>query len=492
MTRAAILARVSRAEQAREDRHSLPVQVALLTDYVARKGWELAETFEIPGESAYRDRLSERPQFRRAVQAALRGEFDVIVVLDISRFARNQEVLHSTLGELRRHGIEVWAQMGDLNATADRFLAGIHGAVAEQHSILQSEKIQLAYARRHARGLPTGDVPFGYRRTGTDTPPAIVPDEAEAVRWAFAAYTSGTGHVEIAAEFNRRGLRPHSKQGYEGFVASSVQRIIENRFYAGVVVHRGSERPGLHVPVITEAAWRAANDRTRRRAVSSRADALLTGIARCSACSGPIWTSGWDRRRTVRYYREPSHQQLRSCRDARMQWRSDEPDGQVAAMMRALGVGADWLSYVEREARLIRPEGTVPDAEALREERRRLGELYRAGVLDATEWRREDAALKARLSPAGGMAEVLRATERLGGFAQLWDVASPERRREAVRIVLRAVTLDMGARAVVSVEPREEYREIFSLRRTFAGSTPDRGEGARQHTWSLAELGVVA
>ena len=73
----AILARVSRQEQATADRHSLPVQEAMLRAWAEREGWHVAVVYQIPGESAYRDYMAERPQFAVAIRAAFsaRAEF---------------------------------------------------------------------------------------------------------------------------------------------------------------------------------------------------------------------------------------------------------------------------------------------------------------------------------------------------------------------------------------------------------------------------------
>lgn len=77
--RAAILARVSTEEQAAEDRHSLPMQVRVLREYAERERLEVAQVFEIRGESAYGDELESRPEFMAAIAAAERRDFDVLL-----------------------------------------------------------------------------------------------------------------------------------------------------------------------------------------------------------------------------------------------------------------------------------------------------------------------------------------------------------------------------------------------------------------------------
>lgn len=162
--KAALLARVSDESQAEGSRHSLPFQLSLMATYASERGWDVVRVFELPGESAFRDYITDRPQFREAITAALRRDFDVLVVYDLSRFARNQAVLHETLRDLRHAGIALKVVTGDWDATEDRTRAGLEGIIAEAHSLDHSRRVRHAYSRRHDLGLPTGDVPFGYQR----------------------------------------------------------------------------------------------------------------------------------------------------------------------------------------------------------------------------------------------------------------------------------------------------------------------------------------
>src|SRR5262245_17703598 len=116
-----------------------------------------------------------------------------------------------------------------------------------------SEHIRKGYSERFSMGLPTGDIPFGYRPgESTRSAPVAVPAEADAIKTAFHDYAQGKGFLAIATEWNRRGLKPRSKRGLDKFTVSSVQSVLENRFYCGFISHLGQERPGAHQPIITE------------------------------------------------------------------------------------------------------------------------------------------------------------------------------------------------------------------------------------------------
>jgi DNA invertase Pin-like site-specific DNA recombinase len=468
------------------------MQLSAMRSLAERMNADVVGVFEIPGESAFTDEIVRRPEFDAALCAAERGEFDMLIMYDFSRFARDQYLAHASLRRLRKAGVELF-DPGGREYTKDPLLSGLHAMVAEMQSADASRKIRDAYRRRFEMGLPTGDLPFGYGRSATNEPPPIVEEEADAVRWAFNAYATGIGFVGIAEEFNRRGLRPHSKRGYAGFVASSIQRIIENRFYCGFVTHLGQERIGRHEPIVSVAAWEAAQGRRQHIRRTPHETTLLTGIAVCAACSGPIWTSGWDRRRVNRYYREPSHQQLRECVNARTLWQSSEADERIDALVRAFGAEKDWPAFVEREARKVAaPKVSGRSREKIQEDRRRVGELFRAGVYGEAEWRRVDGELARELADVPVVvSEVLAASTELQGWASVWEVATMAERREAVRMMLERVELDTRAKAVTQVVPREKYKNLFWMWALFAGTTPDRTGALLQQTgWTLKELGL--
>ncbi|MCZ7575972.1 MAG: recombinase family protein [Dehalococcoidia bacterium] len=244
-SRAAVLARVSSGGQATGDRQSLPMQRRMMEQYAEREALTIVEVFEIPGESAFTPELSQRPQFLAAIEAAERGAFDVLLVYDLSRFARDQRVLHECLHWLRRANVRLVGVHNGIDYTSDegRDWAGLEGMMAERASREQGRRIRHAKDQRFERGLPVGDTPFGYRRIATDLPPEVIPEEAEAIRWAFGEYANGLGFQAIASEWNRRGLRPRSKRGLQTFGVSSVQSIIESRFYVGCLTHLGRGAP---------------------------------------------------------------------------------------------------------------------------------------------------------------------------------------------------------------------------------------------------------
>ena len=262
--RVALLTRVSTEAQAEARRHSLDYQREHMEEVVEKHGWNVVRVYEIPGESAFKWNLSERPQFRAAIEDAARREFEILMVYDLSRFARNQAVLHSVRKTLMDAGVQLWVATGGYDAVQDSLRSGLEGIVAEQSSRDHSRRLKAAYAQRHARGYHTGDLPFAYSR-GVDGVGVPISEEAEAVKWAFRAFVRGVDCDRIAHYFNEKGFRPRSRVGHAVFSITGVQSILENRYYTGVVTHLGHETRGLHVPILSENEWMAcANMRIKR------------------------------------------------------------------------------------------------------------------------------------------------------------------------------------------------------------------------------------
>ena len=98
--------------------------------------------------------------------------------------------------------------------------------------------------------------------------PQIVPEEAEAIRAAFAWYAGGQiGEATLARRLNSHGYRMRSKRELTGglFTRDTVRSMLRNPFYAGWVHQPGVElrtwterasiehrRRGLHEGIISE------------------------------------------------------------------------------------------------------------------------------------------------------------------------------------------------------------------------------------------------
>src|SRR5690242_3423627 len=84
---AAIYARLSTAEQARGDKTSLHTQEAECRKYAATRSTAVNEQYVVQELHSGED-LWERSQLMRLAEAAERGEFQMLICLNIDRFSR--------------------------------------------------------------------------------------------------------------------------------------------------------------------------------------------------------------------------------------------------------------------------------------------------------------------------------------------------------------------------------------------------------------------
>lgn len=485
--RAALLARVSTGEQAAADRHSLPAQLAEMRARCEREGWEIVREYEL-AESAFTGDWLKRPGMAAVMRAAEAGEFEVLMVHELSRWARDEAFGHEALNRLMKAGVRLVNLSSNIDySTAEgRMMFGNEQNVHAYWSRKMSEHIKKGMRDRFAKGLPVGDIPFGYRTSGPAEVPKVVAAEGEALRWAFEAYANGTGYQAIASEWNRRGLRPRSKRGLEAFGESSVQSIIENRFYAGFVSHKGEEKLGAHEPVITEAQWLRAANRTRRQTHGeAKYDALLLGLATCARCAGPVWTTAAGEtpkggRRRV-YYREPARKRGRSCEISGRMWRVEDGDAVVTGLVRGMGLDGRWLEEAWEVARhAVGGVDIERERERLRAKRERLGLAMVEGMLSPDRVREEMRRLDRELAELPAATVGIEAGSRLQSMAEAWEEADAKERNEVCRVLFDRVWLDVEEWRVW-VDPAEEFEGLFAHRadyvRTKGLGTPARTGG---------------
>lgn len=478
----AILARVSSEEQAGPLRNSIATQEQLLRGMASQRGWEVVRVFEIPGESAFADDIRGRPMFEAAINAACRREFDALLVSEFSRFSRHEAVTHEVLKKLRKAGCKLIG----LNGTdyCEQYeMATIEGMMAFRSSRDQSFRVSNGHRGQFERGLLVGDIPFGYRRVMTEDargaivpntkiPPVVVPEEADAIRWAFDHYLRSGSPTEIAIEFNRRGMRPRSKKGYTAFEPSSIQSLLENRAYAGWVTYKGEMREGLHEAIVSLETWAAVKARTERKERASRSARLLSGLLVCVWCKRHLTTENAANRYVERRRQNapcPTHGKMIRAESAH--------EGIVEAVSALTWEGeGDWSKWVT--ARLRRPiADTTSERKELEEERRRVAKAYQLGALNDREFEAALRDIQARQSRLAPEVDSLRfAAERVQSFSHGFGAVSEAGKREILRVILERCEVDLATNRVW-MRPRPEFAELAAARRDYvmaSGSgTPD-------------------
>jgi len=435
--RVGIYARVS--TEAQEARGTIGSQLDALRTRVAAGGDELVAEFVDDGYSGAR---LDRPGLDTLRDAAEAGRIEAIWCLSPDRLARSFAYQMLILDELSRLGVAVcFTDSPPIDSDPQaRLLVQVQGVIAEYERAKFAERERRGKLYRARAGeVLSRKVPYGYRRVprGPAGPAHLIVHEAEAavVRRIFAGHTGGASVRGIAQALAREGVP--SPEGRAVWPLATVGRLLRNEAYVGRLYwnrtatsfdpalgrHRQRRRPpeewvAIPIPaIVDEETFEAAGQAARDNAAFSprRTEPgtfLLRRLARCGRCGVKLACHRAQREYGLaRYYLCPHHDPVRAggedrrCTERRI--RADELDGFVFDQVRALLAQPELLAAGEAA---VAAQAPVPDdellsaqlarldrrAEAAQAERRRLADLYQAGVIEAAELARRAAELQSR------------------------------------------------------------------------------------------------
>ena len=155
--RAALYARVSTADQ------NNAIQVRELTEYVQRRGWELAATYQDTMSGA----KASRPGLDKLMADARQRRMDVVLVWKLDRFGRSLVHCVSGIQELASLGVRFIATSQGLDTDesnpASKLLMHILAAVAQFERELIREGVSAGMRNAKSKGTRTGK-PIGRPR----------------------------------------------------------------------------------------------------------------------------------------------------------------------------------------------------------------------------------------------------------------------------------------------------------------------------------------
>ena len=299
--------------------NSLETQKEFFLEYTKRTGDNLIKLYADEGISG--TKIKNRKEFQRMLADAEKGLFDMVVVKDISRFARNTVDLLQSVRRLKSLGIETQFLTANMTSMGNsEFVLTIFGALAQEESANTSKRIKFGKKMNAEKGR-VPNIVFGYDKTiGDYFNLSINENEAMAIRQIFQWYTEeGYGGSKIANMLNERGIK--TKRG-NNWSQNSVCRILTNEIYTGKIINGKEEiadfltgqrkekdesewlvtiRPELRI--IEDEVFDKAQDIIKGRHDSFKITHerqsnkyLFSTLIKCKEC-------GWSFRRTVRTYK---------------------------------------------------------------------------------------------------------------------------------------------------------------------------------------------
>lgn len=246
-----------------------------------RKGWTVVEEFRDDSASAWkRDR--KRPGWDALLASIKSGAVDAVVVYHGDRLVRQPFDLEALLSLVEERGLLVASPSGtrDLGNSDDRFILRIETAAACRESDSTSRRVRRKRQDEAESGRRHGAVPYGWRS----------PDEADVVRWLTKELLNGSSLKSVTRSLNDRGV-PAPRGGT--WAPQQVRQLAQRASNAGLRSYRGEvAAAGDWEALVSREDWEAVSsllsDPTRRWAPSSARKHLLSALARCGVCGGPM------------------------------------------------------------------------------------------------------------------------------------------------------------------------------------------------------------
>ena len=436
--RVALYARVSTDGQS--ERGTIGSQLEVLRHQVAAEGETPAGDYIDDGYSGAR---LDRPGLDALRDAAEAGLIDQVWCLTPDRLSRSYAYQVLISDELARHGVAIrYLDAPDITSDPQaRLLTQIQSVIAEYERAKISERSRRGKLYRARAGEAVHwRAPFGYTRVPRqgDQPAHLIinPAQAAVVRRIFADYTTA-GHSlrQITLTLNREGVPTATGKRW---ITSSLGRILRREAYVGrayvnttkMISDRGPGRPPRQIrrppeewipitcpPIIDQTTFDAAarvcaqNTNFSVRRLNPNEEAwLLRGLVFCACGTRSIVDRGASRQPGgIHYYACRNRMGIagpdRTCREGNI--RADALDAFVYEELRAALASPEILLAGQHALtnRQPAPDDQLLGAEldrlqrrieSTQTERRRIADLYQAGVIDHSELARRAANIDSR------------------------------------------------------------------------------------------------
>lgn len=325
-----------------DEEKSVARQIDHAKAYAMKKGWTVLEELIFVDDGISGAEFVKRPGFIQLMNALKpRPTFQVLIMSEESRLGRESIETSYALKQIIDAGVRVFFYLEDRERTLDNAMDKVMLSLANFASEMERERAKQrtadAMLRKAKAGHVTGGKTYGYDNRAVLSAEGhrlhvlriVNQKEAAIVRQIFDMCAAGLGITRIAKQLNAEHV-PAPRQSPRGWAPSAVREILHRELYRGQIVYgqlekivRGGtkrrrlreekdwvrvEAPDLRI--IELDIWetvqaRLAKSKGKGRSVVRDQDSkyLLTGMARCAHCGGPMTIVGQDyHRRKGRFY----------------------------------------------------------------------------------------------------------------------------------------------------------------------------------------------
>lgn len=273
------------------------------------KAYAEREKITVTGEyidRAISGKTDNRASFQKMIKDAEKGQFSVVIVYKLDRFARNRYDSAIYKARLARSGVRVVSAMeAILDSPEGIILESVLEGMAEYYSANLAQNIKRGMVENARKCLATGGGRcLGYV-TGPDKKYQIEPKGADTVRYIYELYDQGHTYKQIVDILNDQGRRTYTGNSFN---KNSLSKILHNRRYVGDFVWSDIIIPGGMPQIVDRDLWERVQEKlkTKENAQSRQRgeyEYLLSGKLFCGRCgNGMIGDQGTSRNGKKHYY----------------------------------------------------------------------------------------------------------------------------------------------------------------------------------------------
>lgn len=283
--RAVAIVRVSTAEQAREERYSIPHQKTHILEECRHRGLEMLHFFEFVHSGA--TVLSSASKEKADILAFIRDySISIVMVHELDRLSRSMLDTLLFVDDLNKLDVAFISIHDGFDTTTAQGQLQMHilSAFSEYFRKQLASKVLGGMIERAKQGKHMGKLPLGYK-IGPEG--FEVDDEgAKIVKMVYSLYLDqNVGMRGIADYLNGMGLR--GRQGNR-WSHATIRDILENEIYAGTFTWSNVRVEDNHPAIIDRETWGKVQERRRlKKGLGGRAQNsfyLLSGLLRCGVC----------------------------------------------------------------------------------------------------------------------------------------------------------------------------------------------------------------
>lgn len=218
--------------------NSLEAQKKFFSEYTEKNHHHLVRLYADEGISG--TKTKNRKEFLRLMRDAEKGLFDMVVVKDISRFARNTVDLLESTRKLKALGIETTFLTANMTVLGQsEFVLTIFGALAQEESANTSKRVKFGKKMNAEKGR-VPNIVYGYDKIiGDYFNLTINKKEAEIICQIYQWYNNeGYGAAKIANMLNERGVKTKRNCKWS---QNAICRILTNELYTGKIINGKEE-----------------------------------------------------------------------------------------------------------------------------------------------------------------------------------------------------------------------------------------------------------